>query len=59
MKQASSQRFVFIDIMRGIAALWMIETHVLNEFIKPEYREGWFYDALNISNGFVSVGFIF
>ena len=59
MKQASSQRFLFIDIMRGIAALWMIETHVLNEFIKPEYREGWFYDALNISNGFVSVGFIF
>lgn len=59
MTQQTSQRFVFIDIMRGIAALWMIETHVLNEFIKPEYREGWFFDALNISNGFVSVGFIF
>ncbi len=59
MKQQNSERFVFIDIMRGIAALWMIETHVLNEFIKPEYREGWLYDAINISNGFVSVGFIF
>lgn len=57
--KTSSQRYAFIDVMRGIAALWMIETHVMNEFILPENKEGWFYDALNISNGFVSVGFIF
>ncbi len=57
--KSTSQRYAFIDVMRGIAALWMIETHVMNEFIMPQNKEGWFYDALNISNGFVSVGFIF
>lgn len=59
MNKPANTRYAFIDVMRGIAALWMIETHVMNEFIKPEHKEGWFYDALNISNGFVSVGFIF
>ncbi len=53
------QRLIFIDLMRGIAALWMIETHVVNAFLNFQYQGGWLFDAISISNGYVAVGFIF
>ena len=30
-KPKSAQRLAFIDVMRGLVALWMIETHAVNE----------------------------
>lgn len=53
------ERLIFIDVMRGIAVLWMIETHVVDVALKSDLMNGWFFKILNISNGFVSVSFLF
>ena len=55
----ASQRLTFIDILRGIACVWMIETHAVNAFLNDAFTEGMLYNALKISNGFVAVSFIF
>jgi uncharacterized membrane protein len=56
---AASERLAFIDIMRGVACVWMIQTHIVNACLNPEYRSSWFFTPLNTSNGYVSVSFIF
>ena len=53
------KRLIFIDVMRGIAVIWMIETHVVDVFLDNSLKHGSFYTLLNISNGFVAVAFIF
>lgn len=53
------QRLIFIDVMRGIAVLWMIETHVVDVVLYGSLKGGVFYNLLNISNGFVAVSFLF
>jgi len=55
----ASQRLTFIDVLRGIACVWMIETHAVNAFLSDAYTSGPIYSALKISNGFVAVLFIF
>ncbi|HCN05716.1 MAG TPA: hypothetical protein DIS79_08850 [Bacteroidetes bacterium] len=61
MKQTAEQRqrFVFLDILRGIAAIWMIQVHVTNQLLDVSYKDSWFYDVVNISNGFVAPTFVF
>lgn len=58
-KPQASQRLTFIDIMRGLACVWMIETHVINACLSWQYRGGWLFNVLNTTNGYVSVSFIF
>lgn len=58
-KQPKAQRFQFLDVMRGIAALWMIQVHVTNTLLEKNPNRGMWFDWLNISNGYVSVAFIF
>jgi uncharacterized membrane protein len=53
------QRLLFIDLLRGLAAIWMIETHNVNSFLSSQYQGGWFFSGVSISNGFVAVCFIF
>jgi uncharacterized membrane protein len=53
------KRQIFIDVLRGIAVLWMIETHVVDVCLWRDFKHGFFYDMLNISNGFVAVTFLF
>ena len=53
------ERLTFIDVMRGIAVIWMIETHVVDVILYSAHKHGFFYSMLNISNGFVAVAFIF
>ncbi len=55
----SAQRLIFIDVFRGLATLWMIETHAVNEFLFSAFKDNSAFSLLNISNGFVSVAFIF
>jgi len=55
----TSPRFVFLDVVRGIAVLWMIQVHITNVFIDPALRLTPFFDVLNISNGYVAPTFIF
>lgn len=52
-------RLIFIDVMRGLAVFWMIEAHVVDALLAPEYKSGFIYSLLRISNGFVAVCFIF
>ncbi len=52
-------RLIFIDVMRGIAVLWMIETHVIDVVLKSVYKSGFIYNMTNLSNGFVAVSFLF
>ncbi|NQW30912.1 MAG: DUF1624 domain-containing protein [Ignavibacteria bacterium] len=55
----ASQRFVFLDVLRGFAVLWMIQVHVTNVMLMPVLRETKFFELLNLSNGFVAPAFIF
>lgn len=52
-------RFVFLDLLRGLSVVWMIETHVLNVALGDSWKRGEIYDFLNQSNGFVAVAFLF
>jgi uncharacterized membrane protein len=53
------ERFEFIDIARGIAVLWMIQVHITNEILKLGLQKDWFFQYLNVSNGYVAPTFIF
>jgi uncharacterized membrane protein len=53
------ERLAFIDVLRGWAVLWMIETHVVNACLAEPYRQGWLFGLLELSNGFVAVTFLF
>lgn len=54
-----TNRLVFIDVLRGIAVAWMIETHVVHIGLAPVFKSGWLYHKIYVSNGFVAVGFVF
>lgn len=56
---AKKHRYAFIDVLRGIAVLWMVETHVIDVVLSANFKSGWFYNLVNISNGFVAVTFLF
>lgn len=56
---AKKERLSYLDYLRGIAALWMIEVHIVDICLADNLKQGTFYDILNISNGFVAVCFIF
>jgi uncharacterized membrane protein len=52
-------RLNFVDFMRGLAMVVMIEVHVVNSLMDPALRsESWFY-FVNFINGLVAPGFIF
>ncbi|MFN5867057.1 MAG: heparan-alpha-glucosaminide N-acetyltransferase domain-containing protein [Candidatus Kapaibacterium sp.] len=53
------ERLDFIDYLRGLAVLWMIEVHVIDVCLAQTLKHGWFYNIVNVSNGFVAVAFIF
>jgi len=59
MDVTQNQRLAFIDVLRGIACVWMVQTHVVNTCIADQFRSGTFWNWLNISNGFVAVCFVF
>jgi uncharacterized membrane protein len=52
-------RIVFIDLLRGWAALVMIEVHVFNAFIIPDLKQTSWYEILNFINGLVAPTFLF
>ena len=53
------KRFLFIDQFRGWAVLLMIETHVLNAFLRSDlFSSGW-YRAVDFLNGLIAPAFLF
>lgn len=52
-------RLSFIDLMRGIAMLVMIEVHVVNSMMRTELRSTEWFNYVNFINGLVAPSFIF
>lgn len=55
----ASSRLTFLDLLRGGAALVMIEVHVVNAFLVDSARDAWWFPALNYINGLVAPAFLF
>lgn len=56
---AAGGRFPFIDALRGLAVIFMIETHTVNALLDPSLRRGWFHSSLTYLNGLVAPAFLF
>ena len=59
MTEKKSPRYVFIDLLRGLAVFVMIEVHVVNALLLPSLRTGNFFRFVNFINGLVAPSFIF
>jgi len=55
----NSERFDFVDLLRGIAMTVMIEVHIFNALLQPEIRMTSWFPLLNFINGLVAPAFIF
>lgn len=51
-------RLLALDWLRGIAVLVMVECHVFNAVLSPQYREASWFAFLNWLNGFVAPAFL-
>ncbi len=56
---ATSPRLLWIDFLRGLAVLGMIEAHSVNSFLAPIYRNGAGFIFLSYINGLVAPAFLF
>jgi uncharacterized membrane protein len=56
---SSSSRFQFVDLFRGCAVFFMIETHVVNALLLPQIKDGIAFKVLTFFNGFVAPSFMF
>lgn len=56
---ATKKRFAFIDLYRGWALLFMIETHIFNAMLRPELRASEWFKHLTFINGLVAPSFLF
>lgn len=52
-------RIGYIDQFRGLATIFMIETHVVNALLMDALRVGAVFSALNFMNGLVAPSFLF
>jgi len=52
-------RALFIDLLKGLALIIMIEVHVVNELLTPALKETWWFARLNFINGLVAPSFSF
>jgi hypothetical protein len=52
-------RYHWLDYLRGIAALWMIEVHVVDIALDPVWMHAWWFPWLSLTHGFVAVTFLF
>lgn len=55
----SKDKFFYLDLLRGLAMVIMVEVHVFNTFLRPEIRKESWFSALNFINGMVAPSFIF
>jgi len=58
-KSGGSQRFGFVDLLRGLALIVMVETHVVNAYLPKTAREHAFFFWLSFVNGLVAPSFLF
>ncbi len=55
----SKERIGYIDQFRGLATIFMIETHVVNALLRDSLRNSIFFGSLDFINGFVAPSFLF
>lgn len=53
------KRALFIDLLRGLVLLIMIEVHVFNSMLIPAIKESGWFSYLNFINGLVAPSFLF
>ncbi|MGA2263654.1 MAG: heparan-alpha-glucosaminide N-acetyltransferase domain-containing protein [Acidobacteriota bacterium] len=53
------QRYAFIDLLRGMALIVMVETHVVNAYLPLAGRKSSFFFWLSFVNGLVAPAFLF
>jgi len=58
-KSAGAVRYGFVDRLRGLALVVMIETHVVNAYLPDGSRQGPFFYWLAFINGLVAPSFLF
>lgn len=56
---AVSSRLAWLDAWRGLAVLWMIETHCFNAFRDADWVESAWFPWINYANGLVAPSFLF
>jgi uncharacterized membrane protein len=54
-----SERYAFVDLLRGAALIVMVETHVINAYLPLENRKNLFFFWLSFINGLVAPSFLF
>jgi len=52
-------RALFIDLLKGLALIVMIEVHVFNALLNPALKSSWLFDGMNFINGLVAPSFSF
>ncbi len=55
----TSNRYVFLDVFRGVVVLLMLEGHILRLVLKPELLTGLWFDVHEIFHGLTAPAFIF
>ena len=58
VKSSAPSRLLALDWLRGIAVLVMVECHVFNAVLAPQYREAGWFVFVNWLNGFVAPAFL-
>jgi uncharacterized membrane protein len=58
-KPGPSTRFAFVDLLRGLALVVMIETHVVNAYLPMASRKNLAFFWLSFVNGLVAPSFLF
>jgi Heparan-alpha-glucosaminide N-acetyltransferase, catalytic len=56
---AAATRVVFVDLLRFVAALQMLQGHTIAALLAPEHREGAAFALWSAARGLTSVGFLF
>lgn len=57
--QSKTKRYEFIDILRGLSVIWMIEAHITDVVLWNKAKETFLFNLIDISNGFVATTFLF
>lgn len=57
--QSKSKRYEFIDILRGLSVIWMIEAHITDVVLWDQAKRTFLFNLIDISNGFVATTFLF
>jgi len=54
----AKSRIAWIDMLRGFAVIFMVETHVVNTFLATPYDEVWWRPELDFLNGLMAPTFL-